>query len=74
MASCIGTTKKGTPCQRKALGGSDYCVVHITQDPAAPSGREAIEELEGRLSERAKTLLGMAIAAGIVLTVLIRRR
>ena len=74
MASCIGTTKKGTPCRRKALGGSEYCVVHITQDPAAPSGREAIEELEGRLSERAKTLLGMAIAAGIVLTVLIRRR
>ena len=48
--------------------------LHITQDPAGPSGREAIEELEGRLSERAKTLLGMAIAAGIVLTVLIRRR
>ena len=74
MASCVGTTKKGTPCRQKAVGGSDYCVLHITQDPAAPSGREAIEELEGRLSERAKTLLGMAIAAGIVLTVLIRRR
>jgi hypothetical protein len=44
------------------------------QDPNAPSGREAIEELEGRLSETAKTVLGIAIAAGIVLTVLIRRR
>ena len=74
MASCVGTTKKGTPCQRKALGGSDYCVVHITQDPAAPSGREAIEELEGRLSQTAKTVLGFAIAAGIVLSVLIKRR
>ena len=74
MASCIGTTKKGAPCQRKALKGSDYCVLHITQDPNAPSGREAIEELEGRLSETAKTVLGIAIAAGIVLTVLIRRR
>ena len=74
MASCSGTTKKGTPCRRNALEGSEYCVLHITQDPAGPSGREAIEELEGRLSERAKTLLGMAIAAGIVLTVLIRRR
>ena len=42
--------------------------------PAAPSGREAIEELEGRLSQTAKTVLGFAIAAGIVLSVLIRRR
>ena len=74
VASCSGTTKKGAPCQRKALKGSDYCVLHITQDPNAPSGREAIEELEGRLSETAKTVLGIAIAAGIVLTVLIRRR
>ena len=74
MASCIGTTKKGTPCRRKAVEGSDYCVLHIIQDPAAPSGREAIEELENRLSDRAKTLLGIGIAAGIVLTALIRRR
>ena len=74
MARCIGTTKKGTPCSRKAVEGSDYCVLHITQDPAAPSGREAIEELEGRLSQTAKTVLGFAIAAGIVLSVLIKRR
>ena len=74
MASCSGTTRKGTPCRRKALEGSDYCVLHITQDPAAPSGREAIEELEGRLSQTAKTVLGFAIAAGIVLSVLIKRR
>lgn len=74
MASCRGTTKKGTPCQRKALEDSEYCALHLTQDPDAPSGREAIEELEGRLSEKAKSLLGIAIAAGIVLTVLIRRR
>ena len=74
MASCSGTTKKGTPCRRKALEGSDYCVFHITQDPAAPSGREAIEELEGRLSQTAKTVIGFAVVAGIVLSVLIRRR
>ncbi len=74
MASCSGTTRKGIPCQRNALEGSDYCAIHIAQDPAVPSGREAIEELEGRLSETAKTVLGIAIAAGIVLTVLIRRR
>ena len=74
MASCSGTTKKGAPCQRKALEGSDYCVLHLTQDPNAPFGREAIEELEGRLSETAKTVFGIAIAVGIVLTVLIRRR
>ena len=74
MASCSGTTKKGTPCRRKALEGSDYCVLHITQDPNAPSGREAIEELEGRLSQTAKTVLGFAILAGIVLSVLIKRR
>ena len=74
MARCSGTTKKGPQCQRKALEGSDFCALHITQDPDAPSGREAIEELEDRLSETAKTVLGIAIAAGIVLTVLIRRR
>jgi hypothetical protein len=74
VASCSGTTKKGDPCRRKALEGSDYCALHIMQDPNAPSGREAIEELEGRLSEGAKTFLGIAIAAGIVLSFLIKRR
>ena len=44
------------------------------QDPDAPSGSEAIEDLEGRLSERAKTLIGMGIVAGIILTALIRGR
>ena len=42
--------------------------------PNTPSGREAIEELEDRLSQTAKTVLGLAIAAGIVLSVLIKRR
>ena len=74
MASCSGKTKKGTPCRRKPLEGSDYCALHIMQDPDAPSGSEAIEDLEGRLSERAKTLIGMGIVAGIILTALIRRR
>ena len=74
MAKCSGKTKKGTSCRLNALEGSDYCAVHISQDPDAPSGREAIEELEDRLSETAKTVLGFAIAAGIVLTMLIRRR
>jgi hypothetical protein len=74
VARCTGTTKKGTRCRLKALKDSDYCAVHITQDPDAPSGREAIEELEGRLSEAAKTALGVVIAAGIVISVLIKRR
>ena len=74
MASCSGTTKSGTRCKLNALKGSDYCLIHIRQDPNAPSGREAIEELEGRLSETAKTVIGIAITAGIVLSVLIRRR
>jgi hypothetical protein len=73
VGSCSGTTRKGTPCGRKALEGADYCAIHITQDPEAPSGREAIEELEGRLSETAKTVLGVVIAAGIILSVLIKR-
>ncbi len=73
MASCSGTTKKGDRCRRNALKGSDYCAIHFAQDPAAPSGREAIEELEGRLSETAKTVLGIAIVAGIVLSALIKR-
>ena len=74
MARCSATTKKGAPCRLNALEGSDYCAVHIRQDPAAPSGREAIEELEGRLSETVKTILGFAIAVGIVLAVLVKRR
>ena len=74
MARCNATTKKGTQCRLSALEGSDFCAVHISQDPSAPTGREAIEELEDRLSETAKTVLGLAIAAGIVLSVLLRRR
>ncbi len=74
MARCSATTKKGTQCRLNALGGSDYCAVHIAQDPSAPTGREAIDELESRLSETAKTVLGLAIAAGIVLALLVKRR
>jgi len=43
------------------------------QDPAAPSGREAIEELEGRLSQTAKTVLGVVLVVGIVARALIKR-
>jgi hypothetical protein len=74
VARCKGTTKRGAECRLNALKGSEYCAVHIMQDPEGPSGREAIEDLEGRLSQTAKTGLGFAIAAGIVLSVLIRRR
>jgi 3-keto-L-gulonate-6-phosphate decarboxylase len=74
VARCNATTKKGTQCRLNSLEGSEYCAVHLSQDPAAPSGREAIEDLENRLSETAKTVLGLAIAAGIVLSVLIKRR
>jgi hypothetical protein len=55
------------------MKGSDYCAIHLTQDPAAPSGREAIEDLEGRLSQTAKTVLGFAIVGGIILRALIKR-
>ena len=73
MARCKGTTKKGTNCRLNALKGSDYCAIHLRQDPNAPSGSEAIEDLENRLSETAKAVIGIAIAAGIVLSVLIKR-
>ncbi len=55
------------------MEGSDYCAIHITEDPRAPSGREAIEELESRLTEKMKTILGFGIAAGIVLSALIKK-
>ncbi len=74
MARCSATTKKGSQCRLKALEGSSFCAVHISQDPAAPTVREAIEELEDRLSETVKAVLGLAIVAGIVLSVLLRRR
>ena len=73
MAGCKGTTKRGTECRLNALKGSDYCAIHVTQDPDAPSGSEAIEDLENRLSEKAKAVLGIAIMAGIVLRFLIKR-
>ena len=73
MAGCKGTTKRGTECRLNALKGSDYCAIHLTQDPDAPSGSEAIEDLENRLSEKAKAVLGIAIMAGIVLRFLIKR-
>ncbi len=73
VARCKGTTKKGTECRLNALKGSDYCAIHLTQDPAAPSGREAIEELEGRLSQTAKTVLGVVLVVGIVARALIKR-
>ena len=73
MAGCKGTTKRGTECRLNAMKGSDYCAIHLTQDPNAPSGSEAIEELENRLSETAKAVLGIAILAGIVLFFLIKR-
>jgi hypothetical protein len=43
------------------------------QDPAVPSGREAIEDLEGRLSQTAKTVLGVVLVVGIVARALIKR-
>ncbi len=73
MAGCKGTTKRGTECRLNAMKGSDYCAIHLTQDPNVPSGSEAIEDLENRLSEKAKAVLGIAIMAGIVLRFLIKR-
>jgi hypothetical protein len=73
VAGCSGTTKKGSQCRLKAIEGADYCAIHLTQDPRAPSGSEAIEDLEGRLTETMKTVLGVAIAAGIVLSALIKK-
>ena len=73
MAQCKGTTRKGTDCRLNAMKGSDYCAIHLTQDPAAPSVREAIENLESRLSQTAKTALGFAIVAGIIVRALIKR-
>jgi len=73
VARCSGATKKGTKCRLNALKGSDYCAIHLMQDPAAPSGREAIEELEGRLSQTAKTVLGVVLVVGIVARALIKR-
>ena len=73
MARCKGKTKKGTECRLNSLKSSDYCAIHLMQDPAAPSGREAIEEVEGRLSQTAKTVLGVVLVVGIVARALIKR-
>jgi len=73
VAGCKGTTKRGTECRLNAMKGSDYCAIHLMQDPNAPSGSEAIEDLEKRLSETAKAVLGIAIMAGIVVSFLIKR-
>ena len=73
MAQCKGTTRKGTDCRLNAMKGSDYCAIHLAQDPAAPSVRETIEDLESRLSQTAKTALGCAIVGGSIVRGLINR-
>ena len=66
--------RKGLSVSGKRWRAPTFAPSTSRRIPTQPSGREAIEELEGRLSETAKTVLGIAIAAGIVLMVLIRRR
>ena len=73
MARCKGTTRKGTECRLNAMKGSDYCAVHLTQGPAATSGREAIEDREGRLGQAGETALGFALLAGVILRSLIKK-
>jgi hypothetical protein len=42
VAQCSGVTKKGERCKREAIGGSEFCSIHIDQEvrPRKPPSPE----------------------------------
>jgi len=67
MAQCRGTTQKGDRCRREAGEGSHYCSYH---EPAEEETRRP--GWNDDLTDSAKTVLGLAVAAIIVGAYLLR--
>lgn len=70
MGQCRATTKKGDRCRREASEMSRYCSMH---EPAVDEGGSA-SPWNDELSDSVKTVLGLAIAAIIVGSFLVRGR
>jgi hypothetical protein len=70
MSQCRGKTKKGDRCRREASESSRYCSTHqpVTGEPKSGSS------WDDDLSDSAKTVLGLAIAAIVVCSFLVRGR
>jgi hypothetical protein len=69
VGQCRGTTKKGDRCRREAVSGSDYCSIHEEME-----SREGGDRWDEDFSDAAKTVLGIAIAAVIIISYLVRGR
>jgi len=67
MAQCRGTTRKGERCRREAGEGSHYCSFH--EPESAESGGSGWND---ELTDTAKTVLGLAVAAIVVGAYLLR--
>ena len=50
MAKCKAVTRRGTPCSRPALPGSDYCAVHQPKAPPS-SGDPSASVAESETAE-----------------------
>ncbi len=69
MSQCRGTTKRGERCRNEAVGGSNFCSIHAQTDAGEGGAR-----WDDDFSDTAKTVLGLAIAAVIVFSYLLRGR
>jgi hypothetical protein len=70
MGQCRGKTKKGDRCRREATENSRYCSTHKPVKEDTPAGTSWNDDL----SDSAKTVLGLAIAAIVVCSYLVRGR
>ena len=70
MGQCRATTKKGDRCRREAKEMSRNCSMH---EPAEEEV-EAKSAWDDDMSDSAKTFLGLAVAAIVVCSFLVRGR
>ena len=70
MGQCRAKTKKGDRCRREASESSRYCSVHKPTEDEGP----AESAWDDDLSDTARTVLGLAIAAVVVCSYLLRGR
>ena len=69
MTQCRGTTKKGERCRREANAASEFCASHQSEESTQGN---PFDEMESRLSDTAKAVLGLAFGAVILLYAMTR--
>jgi hypothetical protein len=70
MGQCRGKTKKGDRCRREASESSRYCSTHRSPKDEGETG----SSWGGELGDSAKTVFGLAVAAIVVCSYLVRGR